>query len=243
MLRLPTSMVVGTCVVLCWIAHCSRSQAATVQDSAFAVETVHVGGGMVPVVFGPEGRLYVGEKQGTIIFLKPNPASPGDFLPAQTLTTLSSANFENERGLLGLEIHPDFANNRWLYAFYSTAEDQRLVRLTLDASFEGVVGSPEILLDGLPNVFANHNAGDIRFSPADGHLYVALGDDAHDFLVEFMDEYHGKILRVDENGLGLTTNPFYNGNLDSVESRTWGIGVRNPFRFTFHPVTNISTLR
>lgn len=43
----------------------------------------------------------------------------------------------------------------------------------------------------------------------------------------------GKILRVDPTtGLGLPSNPFWDGNAAGLPSRVWALGLRNPFRGT-----------
>lgn len=41
----------------------------------------------------------------------------------------------------------------------------------------------------------------------------------------------GKVLRLDpQTGLGLASNPFYDGEPDSIVSRVFALGLRNPFR-------------
>ncbi|HYM79931.1 MAG TPA: PQQ-dependent sugar dehydrogenase [Candidatus Limnocylindria bacterium] len=48
----------------------------------------------------------------------------------------------------------------------------------------------------------------------------------------------GKILRLDPaNGHGYPSNPYYDGNAQSVRSRVFGYGLRNPFRFNVKPGT------
>lgn len=49
----------------------------------------------------------------------------------------------------------------------------------------------------------------------------------------------GKILRLDpDTGLGLPSNPFWDGNPDSSRSRVWSVGLRNPFKCSFTPEGN-----
>jgi PKD repeat protein len=53
-----------------------------------------------------------------------------------------------------------------------------------------------------------------------------------------LNSLNGKILRINPaNGQGYSTNPFYDGNLNSNKSKVWSYGLRNPFRFTLHPTT------
>jgi hypothetical protein len=51
---------------------------------------------------------------------------------------------------------------------------------------------------------------------------------------------NGKILRVfGWNGDALVSNPFYDGNKRSPQSRVWALGLRNPFRMTSDENSNL----
>ncbi len=56
---------------------------------------------------------------------------------------------------------------------------------------------------------------------------------------QMLDSYNGKILRIDPGtGEGVPGNPYFNANdPNSVRSKLWAVGVRNPFRMAFHPGT------
>lgn len=89
-----------------------------------------------------------------------------------------------------------------------------------------------------------HSVGAIRFGP-DGYLYVANGDgtsfnfpDRRTVRAQDPANLSGKILRIDPlTGAGLSTNPFFDGDPESNSSKVFSYGLRNPFRFTFDPVT------
>ena len=163
----------------------------------------------------------------------------GDFLPPSVVLDITSeVNADGERGLLGLALDPDFANTRFVYLLFSTNTDQRLVRYTLTTDFKSVeVNSATVLLSGLPNATPVHNSGDIHFSPNDPFsIFVMLGDDGDRWVVDDLELYHGKLLRVDAaTGQGLSDNPFWDGDPTSVRSRIWAHSFRNAFRFTFDP--------
>ncbi len=73
-----------------------------------------------------------------------------------------------EGGLLGIALAPNFGENRLVYAYYTTAQDNRVVRFRLgDSVLQPVV-------TGIP-AGQTHNGGRIAFGP-DGKLYVATGD-------------------------------------------------------------------
>jgi Domain of unknown function (DUF4347)/Legume lectin domain/PA14 domain/Glucose / Sorbosone dehydrogenase/Calx-beta domain len=90
----------------------------------------------------------------------------------------------------------------------------------------------------------SHSIGDVSFGP-DGALYVSNGDgtsysavDPRAARVMDLKNLSGKLLRLDPiTGKGLATNPFYDGDPDSNQSKVLNLGLRNPFRFTFNPNT------
>ncbi len=206
-------------------------------DGNFATDFIDSGAGRTKIEFDPAGRLYLAEKRGRVLQYTPN--GSGQFLaPVELLDIQAEVDFEGESGLLGMVLDPDFANNRFLYLFHTTATDQRLVRHTLNPAFSAMEpGSAVVLLSGLPRQYSFHKAGEIAIHPDDPyHVVVALGDDGDPSRAQNPDFYEGKILRVDSStGRGATDNPWFDGNPDSIRSRVWARGLRNPFRFVFHP--------
>lgn len=219
--------------------------------AAFIGETLHSpANGKTGIAFDHLGASYLIEKQGRIIRAAAN-GSGGFATPVVFADFVGEVSTAQEAGLLGIAIDPDYVDTRYLYVFYTTASDQRLVRLRANATFSAVeAGSATVLLSGLPRASNIHKGGDIHFSPADPTaIYIALGDDgvrsarmncpSRDALLvpvtQCPDRYEGKLLKVDAgNGRGLPSNPFYDGNPDSIASRVWAVGFRNPFRFTFN---------
>jgi len=95
--------------------------------------------------------------------------------------------------------------------------------------------------DCLPNEDLSHLIDFLRFGP-EGALYVSNGDGHTDINVAIraqdIDSLAGKILRIDPiTGAGYPNNPFYDGDPNSNRSKVYAFGLRNPFRFTLHPVT------
>jgi glucose/arabinose dehydrogenase len=137
-------------------------------------------------------------------------------LPApvgRTFDVFSRLDEGGETGLLGLALHPDFATNRLLYAFLSTADDNRIVRMTYD----GGLGDPEPILTGL-GTSTHHNGGGLTFGP-DGLLYAATGDAEDSAAAQDTASLDGKVLRMTDAGEVPDGNPF--GNL------VWSYGHRN----------------
>ncbi len=92
-----------------------------------------------------------------------------------------------------------------------------------------------------------HFIDSVEFGP-DGMLYVSVADgtsynqvDPRTARVQDVDNLSGKILRIDPlTGFGLADNPFFDGDAGSNRSRVWQYGLRNPYRFTFDPLTGQS---
>lgn len=222
------------------VAFSGVASGQTFSVSNFSSQVIYSGNGTISFQFGPGGRLYVAEKRGRILVMQRN--AQGNYgAPTVFADLRASVDSTQESGLLGLALDPDFATNRYMYLFYTTTSDQRLVRVTADATYNAMSGSQTVLLDGLPRAVTFHKAGDIQFHPLDpDNIYIALGDDGVPGPAQTPTSYIGKILRVNKaDGRGLTSNPWYQAgdSLDSVRARVWAIGFRNPFRFTFHPST------
>ncbi len=88
----------------------------------------------------------------------------------------------------------------------------------------------------------SHTVGDMEFA-SDGSLIISVGDGGSYGRVDpvnlrslDLNSLNGKILRVDRwTGLGLSDNPFYDGDPGSNQSRVYSYGLRNPFRFAINP--------
>ena len=120
-----------------------------------------------------------------------------------------------EGGLLGAEISPRFQQDRLVYLYLTTSQDNRVVRAPLDGTS---LGELEVVLDGIP-ASRNHNGGRIAFGP-DGMLYVATGDAQSPQDAQDPDSLAGKILRVTPEGEPAPGNP-------TEGSPVWSLGHRN----------------
>ena len=95
----------------------------------------------------------------------------------------------------------------------------------------------------------SHSIGDLEFG-ADGFLYLSNGDgtsynfrDPRTVRVQDINNLSGKVLRIDPlTGEGVSSNPFYDGDGNSNASKVFYSGLRNPFRFTFDPLSNLPVI-
>lgn len=186
------------------------------------------------MAFAPDGRLFICQQDGQ---LRVVPAGGGAPLatPFHTFTVTNSG----EQGLLGIAFHPNFTSNGWIYVYYTSptpTNHNRISRLVASTSDPNVsTGGETILLDDLPTVGTggNHNGGALHFSPTDGKLYVAIGDQATGSNAQSMTSRFGKILRYNADLTIPSDNPFYT-TATGVYRAIWALGLRNPFTFAFH---------
>jgi glucose/arabinose dehydrogenase len=122
-----------------------------------------------------------------------------------------------EGGCLGLAVSPNYERDGYVYAYYTTDQDNRVVRFRLGEK-------PEPILTGIP-FNSYHDGGRLAFGP-DGMLYVATGDAGNPSNSQNLNSLGGKILRITPDGGVPEDNPFPNSPVYSyghrnVEGLTW----------------------
>ncbi len=124
-----------------------------------------------------------------------------------------------EGGLLGLALHGSGAG-RELYAYETTRDDNRIVRMPLhDDGGDLSLGPASVVLDGLARA-SYHNGGRIAFGP-DGMLYATVGDAGVTSRAQDRGSLNGKVLRMTPAGDAPADNPF-------PGSLVYTLGHRNP---------------
>jgi len=179
--------------------------------------------------FGPQGKVKVGieevasglEVPWGIAFL-----SRGDILVTERpgrVRLVQNGKLQNtvvasvkvaksgEGGLLGIAVHPDFAQNRFFYLYYTADKNgsrvNRVERWRL--SSDRRKASPDrIIIDDIPAA-VYHDGGRLRFGP-DGMLYIGTGDGRKPNSSQDINSLAGKILRLTPDGQVPQDNPFPN---------------------------------
>jgi aldose sugar dehydrogenase len=154
------------------------------------------------VAFLPDGSALVSERNtAAIIRVTPNGQKT---TVGRIPGVVPEAPPRDEGGLMGLALSPNFASDRLLYAYFTAASDNRIVRLTY--STRGQLGTPRPVLTGIPKAVM-HNGGRIAFGP-DGMLYAGTGYATRSANAQSLGSLGGKILRMTPAGQPAPGNPF-----------------------------------
>ncbi|WP_229924144.1 PQQ-dependent sugar dehydrogenase [Streptomyces capillispiralis] len=113
-----------------------------------------------------------------------------------------------EGGLLGIALSPRYASDHMIYAYFTSASDNRIVRMIHDEDKPAGerLGAPDTVLRGIPKGVI-HNGGRIAFGP-DGMLYAGTGESGDTGLSQDRESLGGKILRLTPEGEPAPGNPF-----------------------------------
>jgi glucose/arabinose dehydrogenase len=189
-----------------------------------------------------DGRLFITEKFGRIRILQPD----GTVLttPFLDIDARASGSSQDERGLLSVAFHPNYATNGFFYVNYTNNAGSTVIsRFSVSTNNPNVADSnSERILLTINQDFSNHNGGQIQFGP-DGMLYVGMGDGGSagdpNCRAQSRNSLLGKMLRLDVNQ-NINTTPFHGipaGNPfiaeGNIMDKVWALGLRNPWRFSF----------
>ena len=201
------------------------------------------------IVADQAGVAYVVSKDGT--------RAEQPFIDVRPRLTKLNAAFD-ERGLLGLALHPKFSENKKFFVVYSAPKrpsapenwdhTMRLAQFTANANGLSAKPDSEKIILEIDKPFFNHNGGAIVFGP-DGYLYMATGDGGHrndeddkskprgrppEGNAQNLQTLMGKILRIDiDKGDPYSVpqdNPFVGKD---AKPEIWAYGLRNPWRISF----------
>jgi aldose sugar dehydrogenase len=168
------------------------------------------------IIWGPDDHIWMTERDGKISRIDP---SNGD---VSLSFTVPDAQSNNEGGLLGMALHPDFAQNGFLYVVYDYFNGanyrEKLVRYTYA---NNTLNDPSVLLDG---IIANTNHDGSRLWIANGaepKIFMTTGDAFDQTLPQNQNNLNGKVLRLNLDGSIPSDNPFPNNPV-------WSYGHRNP---------------
>lgn len=160
------------------------------------------------MIYAPDNHIWFTQKNGYICRVDP---------ATQVVDTLyyeSNTVIQNEGGMLGMVLHPNFPTDPYVYVAYnynSGSYKERIVRYTYSG---GTLGSPQTILD---NINASNIHNGCRLVIVGNHLYITTGDAATASIAQDINEINGKTLRINLDGTIPSDNPIPGSPL-----WTWG---------------------
>ncbi|WP_181387533.1 sorbosone dehydrogenase family protein [Streptomyces sp. Act143] len=174
------------------------------QGSAKVLRTVATGldtpWGVAPL---PDGDLLVASRdKGTVTRVDTETGKK------TVLGEVPGVSPAGEGGLLGLALSPDYASDHMVYAYFTSASDNRVVRMLYEEAKPSgeQLGAPDTVFKGIPKGVI-HNGGRIAFGP-DKMLYAGTGESGNTGLSQDKKSLGGKILRLTPEGEPAPGNPF-----------------------------------
>lgn len=202
-----------------------------------------------PVWFSPvpgvaHGYAVIEHESGRIWLMDRSTSTP-----SRSLFLQAGKYMTGTRGLLGMTFHPDYAHNRRYFIVKHLSENGKFASIVFEGKAapdlrkdSGEPLRPVLRLAAVTNV---HYGGCLQFGP-DHMLYIGMGDtgpqgdpEGH---AQNLSLLLGKMLRIDvdhpEAGKAYSVpsdNPFV--GRPNVRPEIWAYGLREPWRFSFDPVT------
>jgi glucose/arabinose dehydrogenase len=238
-------LVVALCAVAAFVGAAAQAQA----QEGPAVGLRQVADGLtspVTAVSAPDasGRLFIVDQVGVIRILTAGGAlRPEPFLDLRSRIVPLMPEFD-ERGVLGLAFHPNYAANGRLFVYYSAplrpgapagydhTSNVSEFRVSAGDPNRADPASERILLQVDEPQF-NHNGGTLAFGPSDGYLYISVGDGggADDVGLGHVDDWYA----ANEGGNGQDIQQSLLGDILRIDVNRgvpYGIPADNPFART-----------
>ena len=182
------------------------------------------------LAFLPDGRIMVTERPGRLRLIKDGKLDP---TPVSGLPEIIAS---GQGGLLDIALHPDYAQNGWLYfsyvAFGTGGMGTRVARARLDGM--QLKELKVLFRQNIGSMSGRHFGSRLLFDRA-GFLYITVGDRGDQRRAQRLSDHAGSVIRLHDDGRVPLDNPFVN-QADAVPE-IFSFGHRNPQGMALHPRT------
>lgn len=183
------------------------------------------------MAFLPDGSLLVTEKSGILYHFKNGTKTEIKNVPA--------VYNRGQGGLMDIVLHPNYAQNGWIYITYASTEGEgeggntKLIRAKLEN--ESLVQIESLYKCGPNTTRGQHFGSRIVFDNA-GYLYFSAGERGNHFVnPQDISRDNGKIYRLNDDGSIPKDNPFV--GKENAKEAIYSYGHRNPQGLAKNPVT------
>jgi glucose/arabinose dehydrogenase len=168
----------------------------------------------------PDGRLLITDRSGEILVFK------NDQFTGEKLSGVPAVFNKGQGGLMDIQLHPNYAQNNWIYITYSKPVSGGATTAVMRFKLQGnqLVEQQDIFL-AKPYLSADYHFGSRIVFDKNGFMYVSVGERGTQPKVQQLDNDHGKIHRIYDDGRIPTDNPF--AGQQGAKASIWTYGHRN----------------
>jgi aldose sugar dehydrogenase len=179
----------------------------------------------------PDGRMLVTEKAGEILVFKNNKFT------GEKLVGVPAVFSDGQGGLLDIKLHPDYNQNKWIYISYSKPVEGGATTAIMRFKLQGnqLVEKKDIFL-AKPFLKANFHFGSRIVFDKNKFLFFSVGERGTQPKVQNLDNDHGKIHRIYDDGRIPQDNPFVGQK--GASPSIWTYGHRNPQGMVYDAATD-----
>ncbi|MCA0233790.1 MAG: PQQ-dependent sugar dehydrogenase [Bacteroidetes bacterium] len=259
-----SSLVLSTCLLVAAVAPSAVGQTSTPPEENRFTKNILLERLDEPteLVVLEDQRVLLTERKGKVKLF--NPKKPNSFKVVANLPVY----ILQEYGLMGINVDPNFKENKWVYLYYSPVSteadtSQRLVRMKYDTEKDTLLPSTEQVLLRVPvkRTDCCHTGGSIAWDKQ-GNLYLSTGDDINPFGNEGYgaldgrpgranwdgrstssntNDLRGKVLRIKprpEGGYDIPAGNLFPAGTAKTRPEIYTMGTRNPYRISVDQRTN-----
>ncbi|HSJ30473.1 MAG TPA: PQQ-dependent sugar dehydrogenase [Longimicrobiales bacterium] len=226
------SLALAVTVATACAAHPLPAQTHSSQHHTF--RTINVVEGLEHpwgMAFLPDGAILITERPGRLRIVREGVLDP------RPISGVPEVYARGQGGLLDVAIHPDFADNRFVYLSYSKPGlDRSATTAVIRGRLEGnALTNVEEIIEAKAWRNAGQHFGSRFAFDRDGFLYITIGERGEMQAAQDLTNHQGTVLRLHDDGRVPADNPFV-GRSDALPE-IFTYGNRSPQGLTVHPQT------
>lgn len=212
----------------------ARAQSPTTQSEKHSFQVVTLTKGLEnpwSMAFLPDGRMLITERAGRLRLLDQNFK-----LDPKPIEGLPEVVARGQGGLFDVVLHPDFANNGWIYWSYNASGPDGWGTALARGKLQGHrMIDVQVLFSMEPKTRSGqHFGGRIVFNKS-GMLFLTLGDRGDKDRAQELNDHAGSVIRLHDDGRIPSDNPLVKKS--DAKPEKWTLGNRNIQGAAIHPQT------
>lgn len=184
------------------------------------------------IAFLPDGRILVTERAGSIRIIKDGK------LTDERISGVPKVYSQGQGGLLDIQLHPDYANNGWIYLTYSKPGPGGAGTTVARTKLQGNTFTDfQDLFSAQPFTNSGAHFGSRIAFDGKGYIFFSSGERGTMENAQTLTNHLGKIIRLHEDGKVPADNPFV--NTSNAKPEIWSYGHRNPQGLIYDKENNL----